>query len=100
VNEEEAVRRYPTAAKAIKEMIAAGTVLDADKAAATDEPLCILAGDRTTIPGSRQTKCGCGRLVWLSPDTLSMMEKRGSKPILICCATCVAKLAEDSNGTN
>jgi hypothetical protein len=93
VNEEDAIRRFPSAAKTIKEMFAAGALIeDATEAAAFNETLHVLAGDRTTVIGSRQTKCGCGKSVWLSPKTQSMIEKRGDKPTCVCCSTCMAKM--------
>jgi hypothetical protein len=62
-----------------------------------NEPIIVCAGDdHGGVIGSAQRNCtDCQTLVWLSPSTLEMLEKRGSAPYKILCLECVMKTTKE-----
>jgi hypothetical protein len=89
------LRAKPDFARMLADMIEQGRLGCSDDVDPS-EPITICAGpDHGGVIGAVRRSCGgCGLLVWLSPSTLEMLEKRGSAPYEIRCHECAMKLAE------
>lgn len=65
-----------------------------------DGPVTVVAApEHFGIDGAKQAKCGCGRIVWLSPSTQEMMKARDAVPTLlrVLCVWCfTSELKRDS----
>lgn len=87
----ELFRKRPDLANYFRQKIENGTLGSTDDIP-DDEEIIIVAGDAPGgVTGSKQTKCVCGAVVWLSPSTQEMMAQRKQQTMTIKCLPCILK---------
>jgi hypothetical protein len=83
------LRDNPEAIKAFNEVFANLRVDDGN--ADTNDVLAVLCSGGAHVKGSVQRRCECNSIVWLSPSTQKMLEKRGAAPYRLLCPHCLEK---------
>jgi hypothetical protein len=90
-----ALRENPEAAAILHHLVISGRIKTPDSLDPT-EPLNVICGpDHGGITGSKQDKCGCGAVIWLSPSTQEMLTKRGQSPSKLLCPECAVRTMTD-----
>jgi hypothetical protein len=98
----------PSEREFIRQMVATASERDLEllrKLGAADakqeEPMVFVGGpDPMGIVGSKQTVCGCGAEIWLSPSTQKVLAERGDRPSQMMCIFCLARIVkEESDAT-
>jgi hypothetical protein len=94
MTEREAIRKAldknPERAAAMRRMAAEGKIVPYT-GPTPGKPLVIVASSsHFGITGSKQARCGCGAIVWLSPSTQAM--QLGDPEAKVICTACLVKL--------
>jgi hypothetical protein len=84
-------RERPELHAALRKAIEDGRLKDASEVDPNEEFTIVCGPDHGGVEGSKQAKCACGALVWMSPSTQELLKSREGLPTLIKCITCVMK---------
>jgi hypothetical protein len=61
-----------------------------------DEEICVIGADECHTDDSICAPCqGCGRRIWLAPDTQRMMIERGNRVAMVVCIHCAMNQLEE-----
>ena len=94
--EREAIRKIlrerPDIHQMLLKALAAGKLKSTDDIPETDEEYIVLCGlDHGGVEGSKQGKCGCGAIVWMSPSTQELIKSRKGFPTRVVCVRCAVR---------
>jgi hypothetical protein len=53
------------------------------------EKAVILVGPDASINGSKQVRCSCNKIAWISPSTQAMMKEKGEDNFIYLCTSCL-----------
>lgn len=100
MNEREAIRKWmrdnPERAAALRKKFDEGSLTNSVEILESDTPVTMICGpDHGKIDGSKQAKCECGAVIWISPSTQALLAKRGATPTRLICMRCGGRALEN-----
>jgi hypothetical protein len=85
------MRENPKLKAALGRAIETGRLKDASEVPPEEEMAIVVGPDHGGVEGSKQAKCACGAVGWLSPSSQELLEARKGFPTRIVCVSCVMK---------
>lgn len=100
MEEREAIRKMlrenSYGAQVLKEGVRSGKIKCAgEMELEPGEKAVILVGPNTDINGSKQVRCSCNKIAWVSPSTQEMMKQKGEENFIYLCMQCLPEFVAE-----